>query len=115
MKLLKINLVDSDAFTASYGYIDTAKIVSVDGGADTVVINVGHDGTVTFTFDGTDAAEKLANVAAFLAWLAPQLVGKKDDTIFDLFGAMTIAELHTAAGLVRTGAANTALASVVIA
>tara|TARA_B100000287_G_scaffold324727_2_gene308822 strand:+ start:1503 stop:1856 length:354 start_codon:yes stop_codon:yes gene_type:complete len=114
--MLKINLIASDALTTAYGYLNIAEVTSVDVNADTVVIKSGAS-TLTATIDGTDAAEKLLNGNKLAAYLMTVMKkGYKDGAIIDAWDtALTIAGVHTLTGMVRTGADNTAIVSIVIA
>ena len=120
MKLLKIQLAGSDALLANhYAYIDMDSIVDISPITATCVIST-TSGAITFDFDGDNAAEKLLNAAKMANYIAPRIAEyiaynpTENNKIFDLFGSQTIAELHTATGIVHTsGSANTALKSIV--
>jgi hypothetical protein len=120
MKLMKVQLAASDALLANqYSYIDMESIVDISPISATLVIST-TSGALTFTFDGDDAAEKLLNAAKMANYITPRIIEyvggkpKKDTTIFNLLADQTIAELHTATGIVHTsGSANTALISIV--
>tara|TARA_R100001129_G_C5120640_1_gene189958 strand:+ start:130 stop:489 length:360 start_codon:yes stop_codon:yes gene_type:complete len=117
---MKVQLAASDALLANqYSYIDMESIVDISPISATLVIST-TSGALTFTFDGDDAAEKLLNASKMANYIAPRIIEyvggkpKKDTTIFNLLGDQTIAELHTATGIVHTsGSANTALISIV--
>ena len=117
---MKVQLAASDALLANqYAYVDMESIVDISPISATLVISTTA-GALTFTFDGTDAAEKLLNAAKMANYITPKIVEyvggkpKVNTTIFNLLADQTIAELHTATGIVHTGGtANTALISVV--
>ena len=119
MKLMKIETVTSDAIVANTGTIINVDVENLEiniGASATTTTLVGAFGTMTFTVDGTDAAEKLLNcskIGVYLAERIAELCGDKahsKHTIFNLIP--TIAEFHTKTGIVHTGGtANTALVS----
>tara|TARA_R100000654_G_scaffold42607_1_gene68844 strand:- start:2 stop:361 length:360 start_codon:yes stop_codon:yes gene_type:complete len=117
---MKVQLAGTDDFLANqYAYIDMESIVDISPIGAALVIST-TSGALTFTFDGDDAAEKLLNAGKMANYIVPKIVEyvggkpKKDTTIFNLLADQTIAELHTATGIVHTsGSANTALISIV--
>lgn len=117
MKLMKIETVGSDAITAN-----SAFYIDVDGFYDIVstgatCVATGTWGTITFTFDGENNAEKLLNGAKVATYLADkinelqnELPGKAHHNLIP-----SIADFHTLTGIVHTGGtANTALISVAL-
>ena len=121
MKLFKIPGVASDALDGQNMFVDISTLQDVDITDDDCILG-GNGWTVTFTFDGTDAAEKLLNAQKMADYLVDKIipylgssVDKKEfNTVFKLWDGLTIAEIHTETGIVRTGAANTALISVAL-
>jgi len=75
---------------------------------------------ITFDFDGDNAAEKLLNAKKMYDFLRPKLeilVGRGGISkgVLDMFDGKTIAQIHTATGIVHTsGTANTALKSIAL-
>jgi hypothetical protein len=119
MKLIKVQLAASDDFLANhYSYIDMYSIVDISPIAETLVISTTN-GALTFTFDGDDAAEKYLNASKMANYIVPRIAeyinkSKESNKIFNLFGDQTIAELHTATGIVHTsGSANQGLISII--
>ena len=123
MKLLKIPTVTSDALDTGYAVIDVSTLTNISLTDDDLIID-GNGYTLTFVFDGTNAAQKLANVTAMYTYLISKLKDYFGDLhlldrrerfiVKELFVGMTIAEIHTEVGLAREGAANTAIISVTL-
>ena len=121
MKLFKIPGVASDALDGQNMFVDVTTLQDVDITDDDCII-AGNGWTVTLTFDGNNAAEKLLNAQKMADYLVPLLlpyVGdkmnrKEFNTVTKIWDGMTIAEIHTETGIVRTGDANTALISVAL-
>lgn len=115
MKFLKVNLIASDALVAdNYSYVNVDEITAINATGATCLVGIGHDTVMTCTFDGGSAAIKLTNAAKFAGWLTGKLAKQADGTILDLFGVMTIAEIHTEIGLTAPGT-NDAFVSIAIA
>ncbi len=121
---MKINLVTSDVIVANTPfYINTSTISKVVTAATTCTVTFNMDsdtaGTVTFTVDGADSAEKLLNatkIGDYFGDIMCQLHGPNNGQrgVFDLIPS--IAAFHTATGIVHTGGtANTALVTTAIA
>jgi|TARA_B100000073_G_C23317408_1_gene405311 hypothetical protein len=121
MKLFKIPGVASDALDGQNMFVDVTTLQDVDITDDDCII-AGNGWTVTFTFDGTNAAEKLLNaqkmadylVDKMLPYVGDKMNRKEFNSVYKLWDGMTIAEIHTETGIVRTGDANTALISVAL-
>ena len=124
MKLMKINLVATDTITANTAFtIDASTVVKIVSAATTCVVTFNADadtvGTVTFTVDGADTAEKLLNaqrIADYFGDVLCQLHGPGNGQrgVFDLIPS--IADFHSATGIVHTGGtANTALVTTALA
>jgi len=123
-KFISFPTVASDAITAnSLIVVDGQGWVEANTTGATLVLTFeagSANSIVTFTFDGDDAAEKLLNAKKMYDFLRPKLEvlvgrGGVSKGVLDMFEGKTIAELHTATGIVHTsGSANTALISVVL-
>ena len=124
MNLIKINKVTTDAIVANTAfYINAQTVVKIVTAATTCVATFvdGTDadtiGTVTFTVDGADTAEKLLNaqkISDHLGKTIMQLQQGLQREVFDLIP--TIADFHSATGIVHTGGtANTALVTTALA
>ena len=124
MHLMKINKVTTDEIVAnSPFYINTSSISKIHTTATECVVTFNLDsdtaGTVTFTVDGADSAEKLLNVTKigdYFGDVMCQLHGPSNGQrgVFDLIPS--IADFHAATGIVHTGGtANTALITTAIA
>ena len=123
-KLISFPTVTSDALVAnSIIVVDGAGLLEMNTTAATLVLTFAAgsaNSIVTFDFDGDDAAEKLLNAKKMYDFLRPKLEvlvgrGGVSKGVLDMFEGKTIAELHTATGIVHTsGSANTALISVVL-
>ncbi len=116
MKLMKIETVATDAIVANTGFIVNVDVDNLEvniGASGTTATVVGPFGTITFTVDGADAAEKLLNLAKigdYFAKSVQQLCSKHGAGVFELIPS--IVDFHTATGIVHTGGdANTALVS----
>ena len=114
MKLMKIETVGSDLITANTGFIVNVDVDNLEvniGASATTTTVIGPFGTITFTVDGADAAEKLSNCAKigdYFAKSVQQLCSKHGAGVFELIPS--IADFHAATGIVHTGGdANTAL------
>ena len=103
--------------------LDGAGWVEANTTSDTLVLTFeagSANSIVTFKFDGDDADEKLLNAKKMYDFLLPKLkvlVGRGgiSNGILDMLDGKTIAELHTATGIVHTsGTANTALISIAL-
>ena len=117
MRLMKVNLMAADAFVPGNDvYINIDQITAITATGATCLVNYGHDGVMTVTVDGGDAAIKLANAAKFGTWLTTLLVGQggADDIILDIFAGMTVADLETATGIVSPGT-NDGVVSITVA
>lgn len=123
-KMISFPTVTSDAIVAnSIIVLDGASWVEANTTAATLVLTFAAgsaNSIVTFDFDGDDAAEKLLNAKKMYDFLVPKLKvlvgrGGVSKDILDMFDGKTIAELHTATGIVHTsGSANTALKSIAL-
>ena len=122
MKLFKFPVVASDAITASnYIWVDVSTLTEITVGATTCVL-AGSGWTITMTTDGTNGAESLLNANKLANYFAPILLEYnggavhrgESQKVYNVWNALTIAEIHTATGMVRTGAANTALVSLAL-
>jgi len=122
MKLFKFPVVTSDAIVASnYIWVDVSTLTEMTVGATTCVL-AGSGWTITMNTDGTDAAEKLLNANKLANYFAPILLEYNGDgvhrsesqKVYNVWNALTIADIHAVTGMVRTSAANTALASIVL-
>jgi hypothetical protein len=124
MKLIKINKVTTDAIVDNTAfYINAQTVVKIVTGATTCVVTFvdGTDadttGTVTFTVDGADTAEKLLNaqrISDYFGKAMMQLEQGLQKGVFDLIP--TIADFHSETGIVHTGGtANTALVTTALA
>jgi len=123
-KMISFPTVTSDAIVAnSIIVLDGASWVEANTTAATLVLTFeagSANSIVTFDFDGDDAAEKLLNAKKMYDFLVPKLKvlvgrGGVSKDILDMFDGKTIAELHTATGIVHTsGSANTALKSIAL-
>ena len=121
---MKINKVTTDAIVDNTPfYINTSSISKIVTAATTCTVTFNMDsdtaGTVTFTVDGADSAEKLLNatkIGDYFGDIMCQLHGPGNGQrgVFDLIPS--IAAFHTATGIVHTGGtANTALVTTAIA
>ena len=116
---MKIETVTSDAIVANTGTIVNVDVENLEiniGASATTTTFVGPFGTMTFTVDGTDAAEKLSNcskIGVYLADKIAELCGDKAHAKQKVFNFITsIAEFHDLTGIVHTGGTvNTALVS----
>ena len=123
-KLISFPTVTSDALVAnSIIVVDGAGLIEMNTTAATLVLTFeagSANSIVTFTFDGDDAAEKLLNAKKMYDFLRPKLeilVGRGGISkgVLDMLEGKTIAEIHTATGIVHTsGSANTALISIAL-
>ena len=116
MKLMKIETVGTDAIVANTGFIVNVDVDNLEiniGATGTTTTVIGPFGTITFTVDGADAAEKLLNcnkIADYFALSVQQICSRASSKVFELIPS--IAAFHTATGIVHTGGtANTALAT----
>jgi hypothetical protein len=123
MHLMKINKVTTDAIVANIPfYVNTSSVSKIVTAAATCVVTFNMDsdtaGTVTFTVDGADAAEKLLNVTKIADYFGDVMCqlhgpGNGQRGVFNLIPS--IADFHTATGIVHTGGtANTALITTAI-
>ena len=109
MKLLRIETVASDAVTANTPIIiDATGINEITVASATTATIVGSFGTITFTCDGTDAAEKLLNCAKIVEFVAAkvqEICGPHSTQkgITELFRGQSYANFETDTGIVNTG------------
>ena len=109
MKLMRIETVASDAVTANTPIIiDVEGINEIAHASGTTATIVGTFGTVTFTVDGADTAEKLLNVnkiCDFVAAKVQEICGPNSNqsAVVDLFRGKLYANFETDAGIVKTG------------
>tara|TARA_R100000700_G_C3037932_1_gene63379 strand:- start:49 stop:429 length:381 start_codon:yes stop_codon:yes gene_type:complete len=123
-KMISFPTVTADKIVAnSIIVLDGAGWVEANTTSDTLVLTFeagSANSIVTFKFDGDDADEKLLNAKKMYDFLLPKLkvlVGRGgiSNGILDMLDGKTIAELHTATGIVHTsGTANTALISIAL-
>ena len=123
MNLIKINKVTSDAIVDNTAfYINAQTVVKIVTAATTCVVTFvdGTDadtiGTVTFTVDGADTAEKLLNaqkISDHIGKTIMQLQQGLQREVFDLIP--TIADFHSATGIIKTGETNAALVTTALA
>jgi len=122
MNLIKINKVTTDAIVANTPfYINADSVSKIVTAAATCVVTFNEDsdtaGTVTFTVDGADAAEKLLNVtkiADYFGKVMHQQNYMASKGVYDLIP--TIIAFHNATGIIHTGGtAYTALITTAIA
>ena len=125
MNLMRFKKVTSDEFVINTEIIlDVSRLAeSYVTGATCVMTFAGtSDSILTWTVDGTDAAEKLLNaqkmadylIDKMLPYVGDKMNRKEFNTVYKLWDGMTIAEIHTETGIVRTSAANTALISLAL-
>ena len=114
MKMMKIETVGSDVITANTGFIVNVDVDNLEiniGASGTTTTVVGPFGTITFTVDGADSAEKLVNcrkIGDYFALSVQQICSRASSKVFELIPS--IADFHSATGIVHTGGtANTAL------
>jgi len=123
MKLMNIQKVTTDAIVPNTSFcIDVSTTLKVVTAATTSVLTFNAAGaalaTVTFTVDGADTAEKLLNaqkITTYLNKVIAQIMGPNGNQkgVYELIPS--IAEFHTATGIVHTGGtANTALITTAI-
>ena len=113
MKLLRVETVTSDAVVANTPFIvDTSAVneikVTGDGSGATTAVMTGAYGTLTFTVDGANAAEKVLNankIADFLAAKVAEINGPNSVQrgVVDLFRGKLYANFETDSGIVNTG------------
>jgi len=113
MKLMRIETVASDAVVANTPIIvDTATVNEVkttgDGSGATTCVVTGTFGTVTFTVDGANAAEKVLNankIADFVAAKIAEINGPNSAQrgVIDLFRGKLYANFETDANIANTG------------
>jgi len=111
MKLLKFETVAADAIVANTGFIVNVDVDNLEiniGATATTTTVIGPFGTITFTVDGADAAEKLLNcekLGKYFANLVQQMCGPNGNqgAIVDFFPGGSYANLEAAAGIVNTG------------
>jgi len=123
-KLISFPTVTSDAIVAnSIIVVDGAALLEMNTTAATLVLTFeagSANSIITFDFDGDNAAEKLLNAKKMYDFLRPKLeilVGRGGISkgVLDMFDGKTIAQIHTATGIVHTsGTANTALKSIAL-
>ena len=123
MNLLKFKLVTSDEFVANSAIVlDASKLVEcVCTGATMVcTFEAGSANSIlTWTFDGTDSAEKLANATLAQTELLKMVCIAADHNqkgVLDFFpNTETIDQWGSRLGIVHTGGtAGTGLASIVL-
>ena len=121
MKMWKIPVVASDAITAdNFIYVDASTLQDATVGATTLVVT-GLGWTLTFTFDGANAAAKLLNVNNAAAYLIPKFLEyngnnvnrKESQKIFELFGGLDIAGILSVLGTTSPGT-NDGLVSIAL-
>ena len=113
MKIMKIPVIASSTLVDNkFFYLNVEDVFEIEGAvsvADAAIIRFTggvSDSVITFTFDGTNAAEKVLNAKKFADYMAekiqeltgPSSTQKKP---FDLIP--TLAEIHTATGIKLTG------------
>ena len=112
MKLIKFETVATDAIVANTGFIVNVDVDNLEiniGATGTTTTMIGPFGTVTFTVDGTNAAEKLLNTEKIAVYLADKIAlfsSGKAKGIFEFFRGGTIANFETDTGIVHTGSTN---------
>lgn len=121
MKMVKIPVVTSDAIVAdNFIYVDISTLNDVTVGATTTVF-AGTGWTVTFTFDGSDAAAKLLNANNAAAYLLPiflEFCGdgvnrNQSQKVFNLFSGLDIAGILSAMTITSPGT-NDGLVSIAL-
>ena len=121
MKLFEFPVVATDALTGGTAIVDVTTLQDMVVTATTFAMS-GNGWTLTFTFDGTNAAEKLLNAqkmqdyfqAIIVPYLGDRLNFKEFNTIYKVWDGLTIAQIHTETGIVETDSANTALITLAI-
>ena len=121
MKLFEFPVVATDALTGGTAMVDITTLQDMVVTADTFAMS-GNGWTITMTFDGTDAAEKLLNAqkmqdyfqAIIIPYLGNKINMKEFNTIYKIWDGLTIAQIHTETGIVETASANTALVTLAI-
>jgi hypothetical protein len=111
MKLLKIETVATDAIVANTGFIVNVDVDNLEiniGATGTTTTVVGPFGTITFTVDGADPAEKLANAGKlgdYFAGLVQEMCGPAGNQkkVYEFFPGGSYANLESATGIVNTG------------
>ena len=123
MKLFKFPEVASDALTGGLLHVDVTSLTNIATTGATMVME-GSNWVLTWTFDGTNAAEKLVNankakdyiLPLITPYLGDKMNRKEFNTVYSIFEGLTIAQIHTElSDIVHTGgSANTALVSIVL-
>ena len=123
MNLIKFKLVTSDEFVINSAIVlDASRLAEcvVTGATMVVTFDVGETNSIlTWTFDGTDAAEKLLNATyaqTELLDMVATVANRAQPSVLNFFPPEeTIDEWGSRLGIVHTGGtAGTGLASIVL-
>ena len=129
MKMMKFPVIAGSAFTSPNRknfYINVHDIYEIEGAvndADGCIVKFANaastvEGTITFVMDGADADEKVENankLADYIAEKMQEITGPSSTQKkpFDLIP--TLAEIHTASGITKTGGSgNDAIISITL-
>jgi hypothetical protein len=121
MKLFEFPVVTTDALTGGTAMVDITTLQDMAVTATTFAVS-GLGWTITMTFDGTNAAEKLLNAqkmqdyfqAIIIPYLGDRVNMKEFNTIYKVWDGLTIAQIHTETGIVESASANTALVTLAL-
>ena len=122
MKMWKLPVITSDDVVASnFIYVDISTLQDVTVGATTTVF-AGTGWTLTFTFDGTDGAEKLANANLMADYLVPLMLEyngnnvnrKESQKVYELWKGLDTPAISALTGIEKTGDLGNAIVSLAL-
>tara|TARA_R110000822_G_C14886347_1_gene447185 strand:+ start:106 stop:477 length:372 start_codon:yes stop_codon:yes gene_type:complete len=122
MKMWKIPVITTDDVVAdNFIFVDASTLQDVTVGATTTVFS-GLGWVLTFTFDGTNAAEKLLNANLMANYLTPLLldyngndVNRKEAVkIFELWKGLSTPDISALTGIEKTGDLGNAIVTLAL-
>ena len=122
MKMWKLPVITGDDVVASnFIFVDASTLQDVTVGATTAVFS-GLGWVLTFTFDGTNAAEKLLNANKMGNYLTPLLLQYNGNSvnkvagvgIFELWKGLSTPDISALTGIEKTGDLGNAIVSLAL-
>ena len=123
MKLFKIPKITSDDVVAgNFIWVDVSTLQDVTVPNDTSCVFSGLGWTLTFTLDGTNAAESRANAELMVANLAPLFlqycgndVNRKEAVkVYNLWDGLSTPEISALYGIEKTGDLGNAIVTLAL-
>ena len=122
MKMWKLPKITSDdVVTGNFLYVDVSTLQDATV-TDTTAVFAGNGWTLTFTLDGTDAAESRANAQKMMDALLPLMLEyngfgphrKESQSVYELWKGLETPAIGALYGIDKTGDAGNAIVTLAL-